>query len=75
MGDLFTLDGFKDGSKRCVKVSDDFNHEIYGVGHHRMTEEMFYSSNLESLIITMDGGGIELDGEVYLYNNLERYWN
>ena len=28
------LDGFKDGSKRCVKVSDDFNHEIYGVGHH-----------------------------------------
>ena len=59
------LDGFKDGSKRCVKVSDDFNHEIYGVGHHQAhAANAFYSSNLEeSLIITMDGGGIELDGE------------
>ena len=28
------LDAFKEGSKRCVKVGDDFNHEIYGIGHH-----------------------------------------
>ena len=28
-------ESFKDGSKRCVKVSDEFNHEIYSVGHHQ----------------------------------------
>tara|TARA_B100000902_G_C27321075_1_gene924510 strand:- start:3847 stop:5448 length:1602 start_codon:yes stop_codon:yes gene_type:complete len=59
------LDGFQNGSKRSVKVSDDFNHEIYGVGHHQShAANAFFSSNLdEALIITMDGGGIELDGQ------------
>ena len=59
------LDGFQNGSKRSVKVSDDFNHEIYGVGHHQShAANAFFSSNLdEALIITMDGGGIELDGK------------
>ncbi len=59
------LDSFKDGSKRCVKVSDDFNHEIYGVGHHQAhAANAFYSSDFdEALIVTFDGGGIELDGQ------------
>ena len=59
------LDSFQNGSKRCVKVSDDFNHEIYGVGHHQAhAANAFFSSNHdEALIITMDGGGIELDGQ------------
>ena len=59
------LDGFQNGSKRTVKVSDDFNHEIYGVGHHQAhAANAFFSSNYdEALIITMDGGGVELDGQ------------
>ena len=59
------LEGFQNGSKRCVKVGDDFNHEIYAVGHHQAhAANAFYSSNFdESLIITMDGGGVELDGQ------------
>ena len=59
------LDSFKDGSKRCVKVGDDFNHEIYGVGHHQAhAANAFYSSDFdEALIVTFDGGGIELDGQ------------
>jgi carbamoyltransferase len=59
------VDSFRDGSKRCVKVSDEFNHEIYAVGHHQShAANAFYSSNLdEALIVTLDGGGIELDGQ------------
>ena len=59
------LDSFENGSKRCVKVSDDFKHEIYGIGHHQShAANAFYSSNFdEALIVTIDGGGIELDGQ------------
>ena len=58
-------ESFQEGSKRCVKVGDEFNHEIYSVGHHQAhAANAFYSSNFaESLIITIDGGGIELDGQ------------
>ena len=54
-------DSFKNGSKRCVKVSDKFNHEIYSVGHHQAhAANAFFTSNFEeALIVTIDGGGID----------------
>ena len=54
---------FNEGGDKCEKVSDEFNHEIYAVGHHQAhAANAFYSSNFdEALIITIDGGGVELD--------------
>ena len=68
LGYYSPLDSFKDGSKRCVKVSDDFNHDIYGVGHQQMTLIGRHSSNFdEKAIVTFDGGGIELDDKKLNY--------
>ena len=47
--------------KYKIPPCKDFKHEFYAVGHHQAhAANAFFSSNLkESLIITIDGGGME----------------
>ena len=45
----------------CFQEKDKFPHEYYEIGHHQAhAANAFFSSNIsESLIITLDGGGID----------------
>ena len=57
------LTQYEDSYSEMIETVKENNGDIYCVGHHKShAANAFYSSNLkESLILTMDGGGVEED--------------
>jgi carbamoyltransferase len=54
---------YPDGLKKLIDISNNNKIPIYSVGHHQShAANAFYSSNFEdALIVTLDGGGLDMD--------------